>query len=45
MILNLSENSNTNDDDFIVCDYFYQTKDGLTLLLGQYEEDNTCISR
>lgn len=39
MILNLYENSNTNNDDFIVCGYFYQTKDGLTLLLGQYEED------
>lgn len=35
---------NTNDDDFIVCGYFYQAKDGLTLLLGQYEK-NTLVYR
>lgn len=35
---------NTNDNDFIVCGYFYQAKDGLTLLLGQYEK-NTLVYR
>lgn len=30
---------NTNDDDFVVCGYFYQkTKDGLTLIVGQYDK-------
>lgn len=30
---------NTNDDDFVVCGYFYQkTKDGLTLIIGQYNK-------
>lgn len=31
---------NTNDDDFIICGYFYQrSKEGLTLLLGQYNNE------
>lgn len=31
---------NINEDDFIVCGYFYQqSKDGLTLILGQYGGD------
>lgn len=31
---------NTSDDDFVVCGYFYQnTKDGLTLIIGQYHKD------
>lgn len=37
---------NTNEDDFIVCGYFYQnTKDGLTLILGQYDKNGHLIYR
>lgn len=30
---------NTNEDDFVVCGYYYQSRDGLTLILGQYSGD------
>lgn len=37
---------NTNEDDFIVCGYFYQnTNDGLTLILGQYDTNGHLIYR
>lgn len=37
---------NTNDDDFIICGYFYQNnKDGLTFILGQYNREENLIYR
>lgn len=37
---------NTNDDDFIICGYFYQSsRDGLTFILGQYNNEGTLIYR
>lgn len=30
---------NTNEDDFVVCGYYYQPREGLTLILGQYSGD------
>lgn len=37
---------NINEDDFIVCGYFYQqSKDGLTLILGQYSNNDNLIYR
>ena len=36
---------NTNEDDFLVCGYFYQQKDGLTLILGQYDPNGKLVYR
>lgn len=37
---------NTNDDDFIICGYFYQNnKEGLTFILGQYSKEGNLMYR
>lgn len=36
---------NMNEDDFIVCGYFYQAPDGLTLILGQFDDSHNLTYR